>query len=395
MTISLLEDLKKIIVTPLRKTSLADITANTKAFCGKYDGSSDFLAKIRKETKHTKATIEPFYYPLFKELIKIFSIFQKETLPKALNEFNKLMETPNTAKLPSNSITCLTKIVALGIEAYCSIMSFLHLFVRNKQHKSNDVSTVCTIFKELHECFLNNVPFVLLVEAEEIFPYPKQRRYSLQKTIRKVYKKALKLFVRLKKVNQFCDQADFLLNLLEKAFIYLIDSNHHLHNSYGYDIFMYLLDLTDEPYHDSISNVLIKWHKKAPIHNIGRIYELLFLYGSENIKSKVLGEVPSLSIREILNFFGLFATKMYEGYLEDGLLPTENNVTFFTYKAIQNQLELSVAIKLKLQKIMTEMIGKTLTGVLEKIKSTEDPFQKGQEYEKLYDIFKMASVSKT
>ena len=93
-----------------------------------------------------------------------------------------------------------------------------------------------------------------------------------------------------------------------------------MHNSLGFDIFMFLLDMTDEPYHESVTNLILKWNKSIAIHNIGRIFEILFLHVSENIRVKILNEIGNIPPIEMLKFFSLFDTHLYDGYVEEGLL---------------------------------------------------------------------------
>ena len=113
----------------------------------------------------------------------------------------------------------MSKVLNLGLEAFSTLMALQHLFVRNQQYQSEDIAFLTDCFETLDSTLLSDPNLAMVAEAEEAFTFSKQRRYRLTRNLRKMYKKSLKLMMRLKRLNKYSDLGDGLLNIIEKGYM--------------------------------------------------------------------------------------------------------------------------------------------------------------------------------
>lgn len=60
------------------------------------------------------------------------------------------------------------------------------------------------------------------------------------------------------------------------------------------------------------------------MNNIGRIFEILFIHVSENLKVKILGEIGNIEVPEIFKFFSLFDSHLFDSFAEESLVLGED-----------------------------------------------------------------------
>jgi len=387
-TQSNLESLEQLIRVPLQDLSLEEINQNPENFLSSCSGAREYLNKLRQEAKDSKGLqtkVDPQPSPLCKNLLGVLKIFVEESLTEILNKWEALL---NRSDMKYEEAGPLVQVTLLGLEILRSVIMIVQGALMKKQKVWDEMTKLSSVFRSLNEVVLSKPSLVLLGESQMICGDSEQSEVILM--LDRIYKAVWSLTFLLKKQNQLTDISDNLLNTLEIGFIQLIESEDGAYNMLGHELLTTMLYLTDNDYYLSLVNVVSNWHKKYPLNNVGKLYQILFLAANEATRERILWEVEKLEPEELYKFMQIFDSKMFEGYFEP--LAQDDQTIIPKPSLLLEKMGLTPKLASKLKEIMNKKVCDDLLKTTQGLKNKNNN-QYQQLQKRFISLMKIASIS--
>jgi len=343
------------------------------------------LRQEAKDSKGLQTKVDPQPSPLCKNLLGVLKIFVEESLTEVLNKWEALL---NRSDMKYEEANPLVQVTLLGLEILRSVIMIVQGALMKKQKVWDEMTKLSSVFRALNEVVLSKPSLVLLGESQMVCGDSEQSEVVLM--LDRIYKAVWSLTFLLKKQNQLTDISDNLLNTLEIGFIQLVESEEVAYNMLGHELLTTMLYLTDNDYYLSLVNVVSNWHKKYPLNNIGKLYQIIFLAANEATRERILWEVEKLEPEELYKFLQIFDSKMFEGYFEP--LAQDDQTVIPKPSLLLEKMGLTPKLATKLKEIMNKKVCDDLFKTTQGLKNKNNN-QYQQLQKRFINLMKIASIS--
>jgi len=398
-----MENLEQLIKIPLQTIPLEELIPEIENFNTSCNAARDYLLRLRVDTKEIKlpkglqAKDETQVSPLCKHLIGILKIYVQDSLPKILIKWERTLTrgASSTATVRLDDMKVLSQVLMLGLEMFLSVINLIQVGITKKQKFWEETVRFCPTFRKLNDIILSK-PSLMLLGEYQILSADIDDRGEAKRIIPlldTIYKEVWRLVYYMKKTNQLIDSSDLLLNTLEIGLIEMFDSTEVSHNILGHELALVMFGGTHNEYYVSLLNVISTWNQHVSLNNLGRLYQLIFLFGNEDVRERILIEIEGLEPEEMLKFLELFDAKMYDGFLEEkSLFDDEKKITHKKNYWI-DKLALPANLVGMLHDLFNDTVNEDLINTHKALKNVKPDGQDPKERKRFITLLKITSIS--